>query len=173
MEQTILNLKLIVEKLQAENKYVRNNKQHGAGGTVSISSSIPLTTAYMSASDRKKEEVYEKLKIDYEKLRRSHKEVLSKSSALQIELELSQSQAISASCPHCSRKSMDEMATQDFDSLKEQLQQKTSLLEKAKTLLNRAAAREKQLRETIANLKKKICELEGVPVISEENSETS
>lgn len=164
MEQTILNLKLIIEKLQAENKYLRNSKH--------AQQSIPQTSTYMSQSDRKKEEIFEKLKIDYEKLQKNHNEIVRKCSQLQVELELSQSQVISASCPHCNRKDMDELATQDIDALRQQLQQKVQLLEKAKSLLARAAAKEKHLRETIANLKKKVCDLEGVPVISEENSES-
>lgn len=163
MEQTILNLKLIIEKLQAENKYLRNSKHAAA---------VPQTSTYMSQSDRKKEEIFERLKIDYEKLQKNHNEVVRKCSQLQIELELTQSQIISASCPHCNRKDMDELATQDIDALREQLQQKVQLLEKAKSLLVRAAAKEKHLRESIANLKKKVCDLEGVPVISEENSES-
>lgn len=162
MEQTILNLKLIIEKLQAENKYLRNSKQ----------ASGPQTSTYMSQSDRRKEEIFERLKSDYEKLQKNHNEAVSKISALQIELELSQAQVISASCPHCNNKDLDEMSIQDIDSLRQQLHQKILLLEKAKSLLARAAAKEKHLRDIITNLKKKVCDLEGVPVISEENSES-
>ena len=46
------------------------------------------------------------------------------------------------------------------------------MLGKAKNLLTSAAAKEKQLREQIFYLKKRVCNLEGVPVISEENSES-
>lgn len=164
MEQTILNLKLIIEKLQAENKYLRNSKH--------AHSSIPQTSTYMSQSDRKKEEIFEKLKIDYEKLQKNYNEAVNKMSQMKIDLELSQAQTISASCPHCNRKDIDDLATQDIDALRQQLQQKVQLLEKAKILLARAAAKEKQMRETIMNLKRKVSDLEGVPVISEENSES-
>lgn len=165
MEQTILTLKRVIEKLKAENKYLKDSK------IASSSSSVPSTASYMSQTDRKKEELFEKLKIEHEKLQRSYNDVLGKISALEIELQLSQAQSINVSCPHCSR-NLSELATQDADVLSQQLQQKTALLEKAKTLLNRAAAKEKHLREQIIYLKKRVCDLEGVPVISEENSES-
>jgi centrosomal protein CEP290 len=161
MEQTILTLKRVIEKLKVENKYLKESKP----------SSIPSTATYMSQNDRKKEELFEKLRNEHEKLQKNHNEMLGKVSALEIELQLSQAQAINVSCPHCNR-NFGEMATQDADVLSQQLQQKTLLLEKAKTLLTRAAAKEKHLREQIFHLKKRVCDLEGVPVISEENSES-
>lgn len=164
MEQTILTLKRVIEKLKMENKYL---KEPRSGAT----SSVPSTASYMSQTDRKKEELFERLKNEHEKLQRLHNETLGKISALEIELQLSQAQAINVSCPHCNR-NLSEMATQDADVLSQQLQQKTVLLEKAKTLLTRAAAKEKHLREQIFYLKKRVCDLEGVPVISEENSES-
>jgi hypothetical protein len=169
MEQTILKLQSIVKKLSAENKYLRSSTK---GSQVSLNSSIPSTPSYMSQSDRKKEEVFEKMKNEHDKLLKLHKDALEKISALEIDLELSQKATISASCPHCNRKSYDEMATQDIDSLKQQLEMKDALLNKAKILLNRAASKEKQLKELVMQLKKRCCELEGVPVISEENSES-
>ncbi|KAM8709839.1 hypothetical protein ACLKA7_016616 [Drosophila subpalustris] len=51
--------------------------------------------------------------------------------------------------------------------IKEQLQKKTQLLQKAKVLLTRAAAKEKMLREQIAAWKRKCSELQNVPVIDE------
>lgn len=44
---------------------------------------------------------------------------------------------------------------------------KTQLLQKAKVLLTRAAAKEKVLREQIAVWKRKCSELQNVPVIDE------
>lgn len=162
MEQTILTLKRVIEKLKVENKYLKDAK-HG--------SSVPSTATYMSQTDRKKEELFERLKMEHEKLQKSNKELLSKISTMQIELELSQAQAINVSCPHCNRNN--ELAAQgDADVLSQQLQQKTLLLDKAKTLLSRAAAKEKNLREQITYLKRRVSDLEGVPVISEENSES-
>lgn len=163
MEQTILTLKRVIEKLKVENKYLKDSKNG--------SSSAPSTASYMAQTDRKKEEVFEKLKNENEKLQKNYNEMLGKISSLEIELQLSQAQAINVSCPHCNR-NFGEMATQDADVLSQHLQQKTVLLEKAKTLLTRAAAKEKHLRDQIFHLKKRVCDLEGVPVISEENSET-
>lgn len=165
MEQTILTLKRVIEKLKVDNKYLKDAKSG------SSSSSVPSTASYMSQTDRKKEELFEKLKIENEKLQKNYRETLGKISALEIELQLSQAQSITVSCPHCNR-NLSEMATQDADVLSQQLQQKSALLEKAKTLLTRAAAKEKHLREQIFYLKKRVCDLEGVPVISEENSES-
>lgn len=164
MEQAILTLKRVIEKLKAENKYLKDSK---AG-----SSSVPTTATYMSQTDRKKEELFEKLKIEHEKLQKSYDDTLGKVSALEIELQLSQSLSINVSCPHCNN-NLSEMASQDADVLSQQLQQKTALLEKAKTLLTRAAAKEKHLREQIFYLKKRVCDLEGLTVISEENSEST
>lgn len=163
MEQTILKLKRIIEKLQVENKYLKDSKKG--------SSSVLSTAMYMSKSDSKKEELFDKIKSENEKLHKSHNEMLGKISALEIELQLSQAQAITVSCPHCNN-NLSEMATQDADVLSQHLQQKTALLEKAKSLLTRANAKEKHLREQIFYLKKRVCDLEGVPVISEENSES-
>ncbi|XP_017840462.2 centrosomal protein cep290 [Drosophila busckii] len=51
--------------------------------------------------------------------------------------------------------------------IKDQLVKKTQLLQKAKVLLTRAAAKEKVLREQIAVWKRKCSELQNVPVIDE------
>lgn len=163
MEQTILTLKRVIEKLKVENKYLKDSKNGS-------SCSVPSTATYMSQTDRKKEELFEKLKIEHEKLQKTYNDTLGKISSLEIELQLSQAQAINVnvSCPHCNNN----VGEMDADVLSQQLQQKTALLEKAKTLLTRAAAKEKHLREQIFYLKKRVCDLEGVPIISEENSES-
>lgn len=168
LEQTVLKLKRVVEKLQVENKYLKGTStRHGGSTTSSIT-----TVAYMSQNDRKKEETFEKLKSDYEKLQKNYADSLNRISALQIELELCQAQSINVSCPHCNNKSLDDLATQDIDVLQQQLQQKSALLEKARILLQRAAGKEKHLVEKINYLKKRVSMLEGVPIISEENSES-
>ena len=110
MEQTIIKLKRSIEKLQDEKKYLKDPKK-----------GVPTTVAYMSQSDRKKEELFEKLKIEHEKLQKSSNELLGKISGLEIELKLSQAQAINVSCPHCS-KNLSEIANQDADVLSQQLQ---------------------------------------------------
>lgn len=168
MEQTILKLKRVVEKLQVENKYLKgtSTRHHGS------STSAITTAVYMSQNDRKKEETFEKLKSEHDKLQKNYADALNKISALQIELELSQAQSINVSCPHCNKKMLDELPTQDIDVLQQQLQQKTALLDRARILLQRAAGKEKHLTEKINYLKKRVSELEGVPFISEENSES-
>ncbi|CAO1401032.1 unnamed protein product [Diamesa serratosioi] len=172
MEQTILTMKRMIEKLRAENKYLKEVKS-GSPAHSSSSSSATSTATYMNQTDRKKEELYGKLKMENEKLQKKFNEALDKISSLQIELELQQTtQGINVSCPHCTGKNLSELAAQgDADVLSQQLQQKSMLLDKAKMLLTRAAAKEKHLREQIHYMKKRVCELEGVPVISEENSE--
>lgn len=60
--------------------------------------------------------------------------------------------------------------TQTNDELafiKEQLSKKTQLLQKAKVLLTRAAAKEKVLKEQLLMWKRKCSELQNVPVIEE------
>lgn len=169
LEQTIYKLKRVIEKLQVDNKYLKGNSSR------QCTSASVTTASYMSQNDRKKEEIFEKLKVDYEKLQKVHAESLSKISALKIELELLQAQsAINVSCPHCSRKNhLDDFATQDIDVIRQQLQQKTALLEKAKIILQRAAGKEKLLIEKINYYKKRVLDLEGVAVISEENSDSN
>lgn len=54
-----------------------------------------------------------------------------------------------------------------IETLKEKLIKKTQLLEKAKILLSRAAAKEKNFREQIFFWKRRCSELQNVPVIDE------
>lgn len=56
---------------------------------------------------------------------------------------------------------------EELKYIKEQLMKKTQLLQKAKVLLTRAAAKEKVLREQLAMWKRKCSELQNVPVIDE------
>lgn len=51
--------------------------------------------------------------------------------------------------------------------IKEQLSKKTQLLQKAKVLLTRAAAKEKVLKDQLLLWKRKCSELQNVPVIDE------
>jgi uncharacterized membrane protein YccC len=164
MQQTILSLKRLVERLKSENKHLKDSKS-------SVSSSV-LPSSSSSTIHNKKDESFEKLKSDYEKLKKMNNELVTRTSALEVELQLTQSQSITYSCPHCN-KNLGEMASQDADVLSQQLLHKNQLLEKAKSLLTRSAAKEKQLRSQIEFLKKRISQLEGVPIISEENSESS
>lgn len=51
--------------------------------------------------------------------------------------------------------------------VREQLQKKSQLLQKAKVLLTRAAAKEKVLKEHLCIWKRKCSELQNVPIIEE------
>lgn len=154
MEQTILTMKRVVEKLRAENKYLKEVKSGSPAHSSSSSSAAISTATYMNQTDRKKEELYGKLKMENEKMQKKFNEALDKISSLQIESELQQTQqGINVSCPHCTGKNISELAAQgDADVLSQQLQQKSMLLDKAKMLLTRAAAKEKHLREQVRQL---------------------
>lgn len=162
-----MKLKRVIEKLQVENKHLK--------GTSSRQSSI-TTASYMSQNDRKKEETFEKLRSDHEKLQKNYEAVTKlytgKISELQIELELSKDQSTNFSCPHCNKKSFDELPSHNVDLLIKQNQQKDVLLDKAKLLLQRAAEKDNLSKEKIASLKRRVSELEGLPIISEENSDS-
>ncbi|XP_055843568.1 centrosomal protein cep290 isoform X2 [Episyrphus balteatus] len=136
-EQTILSLRSIIEKLRAENRYLKD-------GTRSFDA-------------RSKE-----APTELTRLQTMYTESLDKISALQIELQLK------ARCQNCGNKSLLETSTNDDVRLiKEQLVKKTQLLEKAKILLTRAAAKEKILKEQLSSWKRKCSELQNVPVIDE------
>lgn len=165
MQQTILSLKRLVERLRSENKHLKDFKGTSSSSVVGQSSSA-------SSSPQKKNDSIDRMKNDYEKLKKRYNELMTKTSALEVELQLTQSQQITVSCPHCN-KNFGEMASKDADVLSQQLQNKINLLDKCKALLTRSLVKEKHLREQIGLLKKKISELEGVPTISEENSECS
>lgn len=151
MEQTILTLRRVIEKLKAENKYLKDSK--------------PSTSSSYQKEDNSAQK-YEKLKTECERLQKIHHETLEKMAAIQVELELQQANSNLTSCPHCNNPNLSEQEENSV-SIKDQLQQKSQLLEKAKILLTRAAAKERHLREQIAYLKRRCCELQNVPVIEE------
>jgi hypothetical protein len=142
MEQTILTLKRVIERLKSENKYLKDSNKNAP------------TSSQVKTS--KRDEFNINIKNDYEKLQKIHNETLDKISALQVELELQQSYQINFSCPHCNKKNSNDFEIDNADLttqlqfVKDQLQQKTHLLEKAKILLTRAAAKERQLREQVS-----------------------
>lgn len=178
--QTILQLKRIIENQKVEMARMKKIieglaselKKHK--GSKTVSPRVPSSSSYETRSENKKDEQTEllKLKNEYSKLQKKCEELLTKNCALEVEQELAQSQAINYSCPHCNNQ-LSEMASQDADVLSQKLQQKIMLLEKAKSILSRSFFTEKHLRLKITDLKKRICELEGVPAISEENSASS
>lgn len=171
--QTILHMKRIIENLKNENAKLRKVTEQLTGELRRIKSSKTSASSDQNDKQRKLEQhEHAQMKSQHEKLLRRFNELLNKTSRLEVEHELAQSQAINYSCPHCN-KNLGEMASKDADVLSQQLQEKIQLLDRAKSLLSRSLCTEKHLRMKIAELKKRICELEGVPAISEENSDAS
>ncbi|XP_068142544.1 LOW QUALITY PROTEIN: centrosomal protein Cep290 [Drosophila tropicalis] len=96
------------------------------------------------------------------RLQQLHSEALEKIASLQKELQ--QQQRIK--CSQCNGRSKD-ATNEELKLIKEQLVKKTQLLQKAKVLLTRAAAKENVLREQLSMWKRKCSELQNVPVIEE------
>ena len=103
--------------------------------------------------------------MDTARLQRMYSESLDKIASLQMDLKSK------TKCPHCENKSrmltMDTQTQDELKYVKEQLVKKSQLLQKAKVLLTRAAAKEKVLKEQLAMWKRKCSELQNVPVIDE------
>lgn len=156
MDQTILRMKRVIETLKTENKHLKDK----------------LGPSNQLANQSKKEQHFDKLKSEFDKLHKAYNDALEKVSGLQIELELQSN--VTFSCPHCNIKNMLEMGIDENTDLntqlsiiKEQLHQKSQLLEKAKLMLARAAAKERSLREQIGYFKRRCQELQNIPVIEE------
>ncbi|XP_065360391.1 centrosomal protein Cep290 [Calliphora vicina] len=139
-ETTILSLRNLVEKLKAENKYLKDGRRSCESRASSETST--LETA---------------------RLQQMYTDSLDKISALQLKLQ--------SKCPHCENKgrmlAMDSQTQDELKYVKEQLVKKSQLLQKAKVLLTRAAAKEKVLKEQLSMWKRKCSELQNVPVIDE------
>lgn len=148
LEQTVIALRRVVEKLKVENKQLKENKP------------CPMTTANdrKSAQGMVSKESYERLQKEHDKLQQNYTEALNRVAALQVEVEL----LSSVTCPRCHPR---EGASQESEP--DLLEKKTQLLEKAKILLSRAAAKERYLKEQIALLRRKCSDLQNVPVIDE------
>nr|XP_016994181.2 centrosomal protein cep290 [Drosophila takahashii] len=136
-EQTILSLRNLVEKLRSENKFLKDGRR---------------STESRSSTDSTPPEAT--------RMQQQNAELLEKISALQQELQKR------TKCSQCGGRSKD-AANEELKFIKEQLVKKTQLLQKAKVLLTRAAAKEKVLREQLALWKRKCSELQNVPVIDE------
>ncbi|XP_017020756.1 centrosomal protein Cep290 [Drosophila kikkawai] len=136
-EHTILSLRNLVEKLRSENKFLKDGRR-----STESRSSIDSTPAEAA------------------RLQQQNAEALEKINALQQELQKR------TKCEQCGGRSKD-AANEELKYIKEQLVKKTQLLQKAKVLLTRAAAKEKVLREQLALWKRKCSELQNVPVIDE------
>ncbi|XP_049315181.1 centrosomal protein cep290 [Bactrocera dorsalis] len=137
-EQTILSLRGIVEKLRAENKFLKDGRR--------------------SCDSRNTNEA---ANADLSRLQKLYSESLDKVAGLQDELNRK------AKCKICSKAQNMAQTNDELAFIKEQLSKKTQLLQKAKFILTRAAAKEKVLKEQLLMWKRKCSELQNVPVIDE------
>ncbi|XP_058456940.1 centrosomal protein cep290 [Malaya genurostris] len=158
LEQTVIALRRVVEKLKVDNKQLKETKVNA--GVRSIDKTSMATS----------NEDYDRLKREYDKLQQNYTEAINRVAALQVEVEL----LSSANCPRCypkeEKQDLPEGTAEDkqkCEELKESLEKKTQLLEKAKLLLTRAAAKERYLKEQISLLRRKCSDLQNVPVIDE------
>lgn len=140
MEQTILALKRIVERLRLENRALKEGKTAvvgslQAGGTINRGS-------------------VQKTQQELKRVQDLYSEALNKISSNEI-------------CRNCKSTTGTPREGGELKATLIKLEQKTQLLEKAKLLLTRAAAKEKNLREQIEVWKRKCSELQNVPVIDE------
>ncbi|KFB44438.1 AGAP005101-PA-like protein [Anopheles sinensis] len=170
LEQTVLTLKRMIEKLRVENKHLKDHRARERSGGGSAD-----TTPTHAAHETIAKELYDRLKKEHEKLQQSHADLLNKVSVLQVEIEL----LSSVSCTRCKVRcggagepttaatstNGEENALQE--ELRDKLEKKSQLLEKAKILLQRAAAKERYLKEQIDLLRRKCSDLQNVPVIDE------
>ncbi|XP_058120806.1 centrosomal protein cep290 [Anopheles ziemanni] len=169
LEQTVLTLKRMIEKLRVENKHLKDHRaRERSGGSADTT---PTHTVHETIA----KELYDRLKKEHEKLQQSNGDLLNKVSVLQVEIEL----LSSVSCTRCkvrcdgagepttatSAMNVEENAVQE--ELRDKLEKKSQLLEKAKILLQRAAAKERYLKEQIDLLRRKCSDLQNVPVIDE------
>jgi hypothetical protein len=87
LEQTILALRHVIEKLKVENKHLKDGKKSPSSDKSGKFTTPPI--------DR---EALNKLKNDYDKCQQLRLEALDEISALKIELELQQGSAVCSTC---------------------------------------------------------------------------
>lgn len=115
-------------------------------------------------------DMYDNLRAEFEKMQKMYSEVTEKLTSLHVELQLQ-----TEGCTKCqvsgrrdSESGSEKAVSEEADeTIRQKLAEKTKLLERAKILLTRAAAKEKNLREQIAYLRRRCSELQNVPVIEE------
>uniref|UniRef100_A0A182P6A9 Uncharacterized protein n=1 Tax=Anopheles epiroticus TaxID=199890 RepID=A0A182P6A9_9DIPT len=164
LEQTVLTLKRMIEKLRVENKHLKDHRNRDRlASTAASPTNPPIETIA--------KELYDRLKREHEKLQQSLTEALNKVSVQQVEIEL----LSSVTCTRCKVRGNGEPTTlgtnraetSGDEQLRDKLEKKSQLLEKAKILLQRAAAKERYLKEQIDLLRRKCSDLQNVPVIDE------
>lgn len=159
----------MIDKLKLENKSLREYKPGKAINPPK------LTEPTDKSDDRVSKETYDSLKQELEKMQKMYSDVSDKLASLQVELQLQTSV-----CSQCKQQRQGssgssgselddagEALESQLEAVKAKLAEKSKLLEKAKILLTRAAAKEKNLREQITYLRRRCSELQNVPVIEE------
>lgn len=157
----------MIDKLKTEQRPKSGNRNN-----VTASKSPEKTVVTVTPEPGVSMEMHENLKSEFHKMQKAYAELTEKLSSMQVELQLQ-----AGHCSQCggrrfsSSSSSESGEITDLESelkrLKEKLSEKTRLLDKAKILLTRAAAKEKNLREQIAYLRRRCSELQNVPVIEE------
>lgn len=186
MEQSILTMRRIIERQKFE---IRQLKDAGKSPPMSGNPQRTATAAAggQSADNRQQatiaRELYEKMRLDLEAVQKSYADALDRISALQIEVDIQRSSSSAVAgrpggaadaadtTSHDSSGGGDDGDDDDGPTLRAKLAKRSQLLEKAKVLLGRAAAREKQFREQVVFWKRRCAELQNVPIIVEEASE--
>lgn len=96
------------------------------------------------------QDIYANLRVDFERVQHAYSEALDRISALQIELEIQNGQSRCAA--DSTTMGGGGSSETELSALKEKLIKKTQLLEKAKILLSRAAAKEKNFRDQVPTI---------------------
>ncbi|XP_040155929.1 centrosomal protein cep290 [Anopheles arabiensis] len=164
LEQTVLTLKRMIEKLRAENKHLKEHRNRERAASAESFANPPNETIA--------KELYDRLKKEHEKLQQNLTEALNKVSVQQVEIELLSSVTctrckVSAGATGSGGPNRADPTTGADEELRDKLEKKSQLLEKAKILLQRAAAKERYLKEQIDLLRRKCSDLQNVPVIDE------
>ncbi|XP_035906376.1 centrosomal protein cep290 [Anopheles stephensi] len=159
LEQTVLTLKRMIEKLRAENKHLKDHRNRERTVSAESLTNPPHETIA--------KELYDRLKKEHEKLQQSLTEALNKLSVQQVEIELLSSVTCTRCKVRCSGETNRADPADTDEALRDKLEKKSQLLEKAKILLQRAAAKERYLKEQIDLLRRKCSDLQNVPVIDE------
>nr|XP_023020845.1 centrosomal protein of 290 kDa [Leptinotarsa decemlineata] len=149
LERTIFILKRVVEKLQVENKRLVSGKQ-------------PLSDHSASA---------DKLKRNHLCLKKKYEECVQKLGNMEHELSMAKNKLRNFPTSKTTDDDGFVAISDELSKVREQLEQKSTLLDKVKILLHRAATKEKSLIQEIIKLKNEKCgEISTIPEESEGNS---
>ncbi|KAH8298653.1 hypothetical protein KR018_008565 [Drosophila ironensis] len=155
-EHTILSLRNLVEKLRSENKFLKDGRR-----STESRSSTDSTPPEAARLQQQLSEALEQISLHQQELQKRGKCSGQCSGRSKV------GGVICFIFRYINIILFEDSANEELKLIKEQLVKKTQLLQKAKVLLTRAAAKEKVLREQLAQWKRKCSELQNVPVIEE------